>query len=114
MPGWRSGLARGAIPTNIPPAVRCTAHPQRRTSVTTSSSDRSVALAAIARSLTGSDAHVDTVLVLEGLDWRLAGVRPEGEPHSICQIVHPIVYWQEWAAFCCGRRLARGRHHREV
>lgn len=66
--------------------------------MTASTSDQRVALTAIARSLTGNDAHVDTVQVLEGLDWRLAGERPEGAPHSIFQVVHHIVYWQEWAA----------------
>lgn len=46
----------------------------------------------------GTDAHVDTMRVLEGLDWRLAGVRPDGAPHSIFQLVNHIVYWQAWAA----------------
>lgn len=66
--------------------------------MTTLNTDQSVALAAIARSLTGNEAHVDTVRVLDGLDWRLAGERPEGAPHSIFQVVQHIVYWQEWAA----------------
>lgn len=66
--------------------------------MTTTTTDQIVALAAIARSLTGADAHVDAARVLEDLDWRLAGERPEGAPHSIFQLVHHIVYWQEWAA----------------
>jgi uncharacterized damage-inducible protein DinB len=48
------------------------------------------------RSLSGKDSHVGTATVLAGLDWKLAGTRPEGAPHSVFQIVNHIVYWEEW------------------
>jgi uncharacterized damage-inducible protein DinB len=66
---------------------------------------------AITRALTGKDAHVETVDVLRGLDWRLAGVRPEGVPHSIFQLVHHMVYWQEFAVnWLDGKKPRPPRH----
>lgn len=61
-------------------------------------SDRHAVQQALARVLTGKDAHVETANVLQGLDWRLAGVRPDGAPHSIFELVNHVVYWQQWAA----------------
>jgi uncharacterized damage-inducible protein DinB len=48
------------------------------------------------RALSGKEAHIETASVLGGLDWKLAGARPEGVPHSIFQLVNHIVYWQLW------------------
>lgn len=35
--------------------------------------------------------------VLEGLEWQLAAVRPEGMPHSIFQVVNHMVYWLDFS-----------------
>lgn len=48
------------------------------------------------RALSGKEAHVETISALEGLDWKLAGTRPEGVPHSVFQLVNHVVYWQKW------------------
>jgi uncharacterized damage-inducible protein DinB len=52
---------------------------------------------AISRALSGKDAHVETIDILAGLEWKLAGTRPEGVPHSIFQLVNHIIYWLGWA-----------------
>jgi len=31
-----------------------------------------------------------------GLTWKLAGVRPEGAPHTVFQLVNHMIFWQEW------------------
>jgi len=54
-------------------------------------SARDVVQQALARALTGKDAHVETASVLQGLDRKLAGARPEGAPHSIFQLVNHIL-----------------------
>lgn len=46
--------------------------------------------------LTGKGAHVEVRKAVEGLDWQAAGVRPQGCPHSIFQLLNHIVYWHEW------------------
>ena len=47
--------------------------------------------------LSGKGAHVEVRKAVEGLDWRMAGERPGGVPHSIFQLLNHIVYWHEWA-----------------
>lgn len=60
--------------------------------------DASELVTAIVRqALTGRGAHVETLGALDGLDWKLAGERPDGDSHSIFQIVNHLVYWQEFA-----------------
>lgn len=74
-------------------------------------SDSNVVQQALARALTGKDAHVETASVLQGLGWKLAGVRPDGAPHSIFQLVNHILYWQEWAAnWLDGKKPRPPRH----
>lgn len=74
-------------------------------------SARNVVQQALARALTGKDAHAETASVLQGLDWRLAGVRPEDAPHSIFQLANHIVYWQEWTArWLDGKKPKPPRH----
>jgi uncharacterized damage-inducible protein DinB len=74
-------------------------------------SDHNEVQQAITRTLTGKDAHVETANVLQGLDWKLAGVRPDGVPHSIFQLVNHIVYWQEWAVnWLDGKKPRPPRH----
>lgn len=50
-----------------------------------------------APSLTGKGAHVEPLNALDGLDWKLAGVRSEGVPHSIFELVNHVIFWQDWA-----------------
>jgi uncharacterized damage-inducible protein DinB len=46
--------------------------------------------------LSGKGSHVEAKRALEVLDWKIAGARPEGAPHSIFQLLNHIVFWQEW------------------
>jgi hypothetical protein len=73
--------------------------------------DREV-LAKLARdSLSGTGAHVELGAVFSGLDWKAAGMRPEGVPHSIYQLLNHIVFWQDWAIrWLDGKRPAAPRH----
>jgi len=73
--------------------------------------DRDPILAAIGRALTGKDAHVEAANVLLGMDWKLAGARPEGSPHSVFQLVNHVVYWQEWAASWLDGKKPRPPRH---
>ena len=44
----------------------------------------------------GRSAHVETVTMFGGLDWKVAGARPDGAPHSLFQLLNHMIYWQEW------------------
>jgi uncharacterized damage-inducible protein DinB len=46
--------------------------------------------------LHGKGAHVDTATVFDGLDWQLAGAKPEGCPHSAWELLSHMVYWQDF------------------
>jgi len=59
-------------------------------------SDRDVFYKTVGRALSGNNAHVETGTILEALDWKLAGMRPDGVPHSLFQLVNHMIYWQEW------------------
>jgi hypothetical protein len=50
----------------------------------------------IDNALSGKGAHVGTKNLFEGLDWKTAGTRPEGAPHSIFQLLNHLTYWQDW------------------
>ncbi|MCZ6691473.1 MAG: DinB family protein [Planctomycetota bacterium] len=50
----------------------------------------------LVRSLSGLEAHVDTVSALEGLTCEVAGRWPTSSPHSIYQLVNHLIYWQEY------------------
>ena len=52
----------------------------------------------VGRALSGKGAHVEGVGCLEGLDWSIAGMKPEGADHSIFQLVNHMIYWEDWAA----------------
>jgi uncharacterized damage-inducible protein DinB len=52
---------------------------------------------AIGNALSGKGAHVGTKNIFEGLDWKTAGTRPSGAPHSIFQLLWHLSYWQDWA-----------------
>jgi uncharacterized damage-inducible protein DinB len=58
--------------------------------------ERGILETALDRALSGKGAHVEVVNAFEGLDWKLAGVRPAGAEHSIFQLLNHILFWQEW------------------
>ena len=58
--------------------------------------DIEIATRSISRALSGQGAHLDPTRVFENLDWKLAGSRPEGVSHSISQVLHHMVFWQDW------------------
>ena len=63
------------------------------------------------RALSGKDAHVENASILAGLDWNLAGVRPEGVPHSVFELANHMIYWQEWAVkWLDGKRPRAPKH----
>lgn len=66
---------------------------------------------ALARALSGENAHVQAASALDGLDWRQAGARPGGAPHSVFQIVNHLVYWHDHAlAWLDGRKPPTPEH----
>jgi uncharacterized damage-inducible protein DinB len=60
------------------------------------SSDRRVLENSVRNALSGKGAHVETTGVFAALNWRVAGARPQGVPHSPYQILRHMTYWQEW------------------
>ena len=52
---------------------------------------------AMAMALSAKSCHVSASRALEGLDWKLAGIRPEGSQHTISQLLAHMTYWQDWA-----------------
>ena len=59
--------------------------------------DRSVLISMTSKALSGEGAHIKAIDVLADLDWKLAGERPAGAPHSMFQLVNHIAYWDRWA-----------------
>jgi uncharacterized damage-inducible protein DinB len=53
-------------------------------------------VSALERSLTGKGAHVEMHKILDRLDWKSAGLRPGGAPHSVFQLAKHIIFWQDW------------------
>jgi uncharacterized damage-inducible protein DinB len=45
----------------------------------------------------GVNSHMNVLHALEGLDPALAGQRVPGAPHTIFQILHHMIYWQDLA-----------------
>ncbi len=58
--------------------------------------DRELLQQALSRALCGKDAHVQAIQALEDLDWKDAGAQPKGVPHTIFQLLHHMIYWQNW------------------
>lgn len=58
--------------------------------------ERKILEKAMERALSGKGAHVEAKRVFEGLNWKVAGARPNGVPHSVFQLLNHITYWQEW------------------
>jgi uncharacterized damage-inducible protein DinB len=73
--------------------------------------DRSVLQRTTRAALSGKNSHVESTKVLAGLDWKLAGARARGVPHSVFQLVNHMTYWQEWVVkWLDGRRPRAPRH----
>ena len=63
------------------------------------------------RALSGNGSHSATRDVFAGLDWRAAGKRPRGVPHSVYQLLKHMSYWQDWVvAWLEGESPATPRH----
>ncbi len=60
------------------------------------STDRKVLKKMILHALSGKGAHVAVKDAFAGLDWKLAGVQPEGVSHSIFQLLNHVAYWNQW------------------
>lgn len=58
--------------------------------------DRKMLNRAIGHALSGKGAHVEANKVFSGLNWKLAGARPEGASHSPFQVLNHMIYWQHW------------------
>ena len=52
---------------------------------------------ALQHQLYGVNSHLHVLHALEGLDHRVAGARVGRAPHTIFQILHHMVYWQDIA-----------------
>jgi uncharacterized damage-inducible protein DinB len=65
----------------------------------------------MSRTLSGKDAHVENASILAGLDWRLAGNRPQGVPHSVFELANHMIYWQEWAVKWLDGKMPRVPKH---
>lgn len=44
----------------------------------------------------GRGAHAETRHVFSTLEWKTAGLRPEGAPHSLFQVLNHMIFWQDW------------------
>jgi uncharacterized damage-inducible protein DinB len=60
------------------------------------SDQRTILRKALGSALSGTGAHSATRTVFADLDWRLAGIRPDGAPHSAYQLLNHMRYWQAW------------------
>ncbi len=65
----------------------------------------------LSRALTGKDSHVETGTVFDGLDWKVAGMRPTGAPHSLFQLLNHMTYWQEWVVRWLDGKKPRAPKH---
>jgi uncharacterized damage-inducible protein DinB len=63
------------------------------------------------RALSGKGSHVGAGDVCSGLDWKSAGAKPRGAPHSVYEILEHMSYWQDWAVrWFDGEKPAAPRH----
>jgi uncharacterized damage-inducible protein DinB len=60
------------------------------------STDREALGECLEQALSGRNAHALTADIFDGLEWELAGARPEGAPYSVFQLLNHLVYWQEF------------------
>lgn len=61
------------------------------------SNNQTIVAKAVGHALSGKGAHIETQNIFAGLDWKSAGTRPEGGPHSVFELLNHIMYWQDWA-----------------
>ena len=50
----------------------------------------------VRQALSGRGAHALVEEIGDGLDWRAAGRRVDGSPHTVFEIVRHMVYWQRF------------------
>ncbi len=63
------------------------------------------------RALSGEGAHVETKDIFAGLDWKIAGAKPDGATHTVYQLLKHMSYWQEWVvAWSEGKSPKAPRH----
>ena len=73
--------------------------------------DRAVVRKALEHALSGEGAHSITREVFADLDWKLAGVRFAPAPHSVHELLHHMIFWQEWVlSWLDGRDPAIPKH----
>lgn len=65
----------------------------------------------VVHALSGEGAHVGSRVVFEALDWKLAGARPAGAPHSLFQLLNHLVYWQNWVVAWLDGKAPPGPKH---
>jgi len=58
--------------------------------------NRKVLEKTVGNALSGKASHAATKDLFAGLDWQVAGSRPEGVPHSVFQLLNHMSYWQDW------------------
>ncbi len=73
--------------------------------------DRRLVGKALKQALQGTGAHVGTDSVFAGLDWRLAGIRPENAPHSVYELLNHMRFWQDWVIDWLDGGSPRGPKH---
>jgi hypothetical protein len=67
--------------------------------------------ASLAWGVEGWNAHTASSRLLAGLDWTLAGRKPDGAPYTILQSVNHILFWNGFAlAACRGETPPRPEH----
>ena len=49
----------------------------------------------LGHALRGEGAHVEVSAALDGMDWRIAGRRVPGAPHTVFQLLNHMIYWQD-------------------
>lgn len=58
--------------------------------------DRKIIEKAVLHALRGEGAHVEEQHVFEEVDWKLAGAKPGGAPHSLFELLSHMIFWQNW------------------
>lgn len=65
----------------------------------------------LAHALSGEGAHVLCAEAVAGLDWKAAGVRRAGSPHTVFQLLNHMNYWQDWVLkWAKGKKPAIPKH----
>jgi hypothetical protein len=73
--------------------------------------DQKILERSVSHALSGKGAHAEAHDVFAGLDWKAAGRRPEGVPHSVFQLLNHMIYWQDWVvSWCDGKEPPIPKH----